>query len=313
MDSQLAIRIQGLTKTFRTLRGPVHALSGLDLEVARGEIFGYIGVNGAGKSTSIKILLGLIQATSGQAEVFGLPAGTLEARRRIGYLPEVATYHEFMSAEELLRVHARLAGVAGDQLQRRCDSSLELVGLGERRKSRLSEFSKGMKQRFGIAQALVADPPLLILDELTSGLDPFAQRELREILLRLKERQITVFFSSHHMQEVELTCDRAAIIHRGKLRACGTISELTENRSRVEILLEVPEQAAGDLGEVELRTLETEPSLRQVRLPREEADAFLGKALERGCSIRRVTTVHTNLEEVFHEITVRVNREEVGV
>jgi len=310
MDSQLAIKIQGLTKTFRTLRGPVHALRGLDLEVRRGEIFGYIGVNGAGKSTSIKVLLGLIQATSGVAQVFGLPAGTLEARRLIGYLPEVATYHEFMSAEELLRIHARLAGVASDQLERRCDTSLELVGLAERRRSRLSEFSKGMKQRFGIAQALVADPPLLILDELTSGLDPFAQRELRDILLRLKEREITVFFSSHHMSEVESVCDRAAIIHAGRLRACGSIAELTENRSRVEVLLEVPESAAGGFSDVELQEVESEPSLRSVSLEREESDAFLSKALSQGCKVRRVSTLHTDLEEVFHEITERVNREE---
>lgn len=155
-----AISIQQLSKTFRTLRGPVEALRGLDLEVRRGEIFGYIGVNGAGKSTSIKVLLGLIQPTSGQADVFGQPAGTLEARRQIGYLPEVATYHEFMSADELLRVHARLAGVPRAEIQSRCDSSLDIVGLSARRNSRISEFSKGMKQRFGIAQALVGDPPL---------------------------------------------------------------------------------------------------------------------------------------------------------
>lgn len=304
-----AIRLQGLAKTFRTVRGPVEALRGLDLEVRQGEIFGYIGVNGAGKSTSIKILLGLIQASSGLAEVMGEPAGTLQARRLIGYLPEVATYHEFMSAEELLRVHARLAGVSGGQVERRCDSALEVVGLAGRRRSRISEFSKGMKQRFGIAQALVADPPLLILDELTSGLDPFAQRELRDILLRLKERSITVFFSSHYMSEVETVCDRAAIIHRGKLRACGTIDELTENRQRVELLLEVPEQAAAALTGVEMRP-DVEPNMRLVTLPASESDAFVAKAVGAGCSVRRLTTVRTSLEEVFHEITRRVDQEE---
>jgi ABC-2 type transport system ATP-binding protein len=306
-----ALRLQQLCKTFRTVRGPVEALRGLDLEVRQGEIFGYIGVNGAGKSTSIKILLGLIQASSGVAEVLGQPAGTLEARRLVGYLPEVATYHEFMSAEELLRVHAKLAGVSGQAVERRCDSALEVVGLGPRRRSRISEFSKGMKQRFGIAQALVAEPPLLILDELTSGLDPFAQRELRDILLRLKERSITVFFSSHYMSEVETVCDRAAIIHRGKLRACGTIDELTENRQRVELLLHVPEAAASTLTNVEMRP-DVEPNMRLVTLASTESDAFVTRALAAGCSVRRLATVRTSLEEVFHDITRRVDQEEAS-
>jgi ABC-2 type transport system ATP-binding protein len=214
-----------------------------------------------------------------------------------------------MSAEELLRVHARLGGVSRDQIERRCDSALKTVGLAERRRSRISEFSKGMKQRFGIAQALVAEPPLLILDELTSGLDPFAQKELRDILVALREREITVFFSSHHMSEVESVCDRAAIIHRGKLRACGTISELTEDKERVEISLQVPEQAVGELSDYTFEMMD-DPQLRQIKLARQEADAFLSKALGLGCSVRRLDTVQTSLEEVFHEITRRVEVEE---
>lgn len=309
MEGQLAIRIQGLTKSFRTRRGVVEALRGLDLEVKKGEIFGYIGVNGAGKSTSIKVLLGLIQANSGLAEVFGAAAGTLAARRNIGYLPEVATYHEFMAAEELLRVHARLGGVPSAAIDKRCDTALETVGLGSRRKSRISEFSKGMKQRFGIAQALVAEPPLLILDELTSGLDPFAQRDLREILLRLREREITVFFSSHYMSEVETVCDRAAIIHRGKLRVCGTLPELTEDFERMLVTLEVPDSAIGELTAAEL-VLKSPPSTYQVVVPRAEVDSFLAKALGMGCSIGQVVTQHTKLEDVFHELTRRVDREE---
>lgn len=308
MESELAIHLRQLTKTFRTLRGPVEALRGLDLEVRRGEIFGYIGVNGAGKSTSIKILLGLIQATAGQAEVFGLPAGTLPARSKIGYLPEVATYHEFMTAEELLRVHARLAGVESRQVSRRCDFSLEVVGLADRRRSRIGEFSKGMKQRFGIAQALVGDPPLLILDELTSGLDPFAQRDLREILVRLRERKHTVFFSSHYMTEVESVCDRAAIIHGGRLQVCGTIPELTENRERVELLLEVPESAASQLSDVHLEVAQSS-DLRIASLPGDQSDAFLARAIGLGCSVRRVSTVHRSLEEVFYDLTRRIDLE----
>ena len=304
MAGELAIRLQQLTKTYRTLRGPVEALQGLDLEVRAGEIFGYIGVNGAGKSTSIKILLGLSQATSGQAEVFGQPAGTLAARNKIGYLPEVATYHEFMSVEELLRVHARLAGVSGKQVESRCRVALESVKLEDRRRSRISELSKGLKQRFGVAQALVGDPPLLILDELTSGLDPFAQRDLRDILVGLRERKITVFFSSHYMTEVESVCDRAAIIHAGKLQVCGTISELTQNREKVEVVLQVPSEAVEKLPELEV-VREDAGDLRRVSLSRDEADAYLAKCLALGCSVRRLDTVHHSLEDVFYQVTRR--------
>ena len=277
--SGFAIDFQGLKKTFRTLRGPVEALRGLDLQVKPGEIFGYIGVNGAGKSTSIKVLLGLIRATAGAAWVFGEPAGSLAARRKIGYLPEVANYHEFMSAAELLMMHARLAGVPRALQAERCRDALEVVGLSARKHSRLSEYSKGMKQRVGVAQALVSDPPLLILDELTSGLDPFAQRDLRDILTRLKERNITVFFSSHHMSEVEAICDRAAIIHRGALQACGTIPELTENRERVEMVWEAV-RVSEPLGEIS--------STGEVSLPTDGAHDFLQLATSRGYQLKSV-------------------------
>ena len=301
MAGELAIRMQQLTKTYRTLRGPVEALRGLDLEVRAGEIFGYIGVNGAGKSTSIKILLGLSQATSGQAEVFGQPAGTLAARSKIGYLPEVATYHEFMSVEELLRVHARLAGVTGKKVEERCHVALESVKLEDRRRSRISELSKGLKQRFGVAQALVGDPPLLILDELTSGLDPFAQRDLRDILVGLRDRNITVFFSSHYMTEVESVCDRAAIIHGGKLQLCGTIPELTQNREKVELVLQVSPTAVEKLPDLEAVRDEAGDFYR-VSLSRDEADAYVAKCLALGCSVRRLNTVQHSLEDVFYQV-----------
>lgn len=298
--SNFAIDFQKLKKTFHTLRGPVEALRGLDLQVRQGEIFGYIGVNGAGKSTSIKVLLGLIRASSGSATVFGEAAGSLAARRKIGYLPEVANYHEFMSAAELLMMHARLAGVPKALREERCRDALEVVGLTPRKHSRVSEYSKGMKQRVGVAQALVSDPPLLILDELTSGLDPFAQRDLRDILTRLKERNITVFFSSHHMSEVESICDRAAIIHRGQLEACGTISELTENRERVEMIWE-PVEVQQPLAEI---SQEGSVSVTSV-----EAHEFVQLALSRGYQLKRMNTKRTNLEDVFHDITRRIDKE----
>lgn len=295
-----AIDFRGLKKTFRTLRGPVEALRGLTLQVKPGEIFGYIGVNGAGKSTSIKVLLGLIRATAGAAYVFGEAAGSLAARRKIGYLPEVANYHEFMSAAELLMMHARLAGVPAGLRAERCRDALDVVGLSSRKHSRISEYSKGMKQRVGVAQALVSDPPLLILDELTSGLDPFAQRDLRDILTRLKARNITVFFSSHHMSEVESICDRAAIIHRGQLQACGTIPELTENRERVEMIWE-----GTDVSE----PLQEISGQGEATIASSEAHDFMQRALGRGYRLQRMNVKRTNLEDVFHDITRRVDQE----
>lgn len=298
--NDIAIDFQDLRKTFRTLRGPVQALRGLSFQVKAGEIFGYVGVNGAGKSTSIKVLLGLIRATSGAGWVFGEPAGSLAARQKIGYLPEVANYHEFMSAAELLSMHARLAGVPRAQQAERCRDALEVVGLSARQHSRISEYSKGMKQRVGVAQALVSDPPLLILDELTSGLDPFAQRDLREIMLRLKERNITVFFSSHHMSEVEAICDRAAIIHRGELQACGTIPELTENRQRVDTFWD---------SAAVTQPLEEVDGEGSASVSSAQADEFVQLALSRGYRLRRLSTKRTNLEDVFYEITRRVDKE----
>ncbi|MCA9797135.1 MAG: ABC transporter ATP-binding protein, partial [Candidatus Eremiobacteraeota bacterium] len=210
-----AIEIDGLEKTYVTRGARQVALKGIDLHVREGEIFGFAGPNGAGKSTAIKILIGLMRPDQGRALVFGQTCGQTSTRQLIGYLPEVSSYHEFMTAEELLIVHAKLAGLPRTEIRPRCQEVLQMVGLAQRKNSRIREFSKGMKQRFGIAQALVGRPRLLILDELTSGLDPVAQQELLTIIRSLKREGITVFFSSHHMSEIEEVCDSAAIIDHG--------------------------------------------------------------------------------------------------
>jgi ABC-2 type transport system ATP-binding protein len=238
----LAIDIKGLRKTYKVATGGTYeALRGVDLEVQEGHLFGFVGVNGAGKSTLIKSLIGLIHFNQGEAKIFGNPAGSIAARECLGYLPEVANYHEFMSARELLSIHAGLAKVPAAEIKSRCDECLEQVGLGARRDTRISEYSKGMKQRFGIAQALVGKPKLLILDELTSGLDPKAQLELREITAALKRAGTTIFFSSHHMNEVEAMCDHVAIIHRGLIRAQGTLDQLLAPEHKVKLAFTAPD------------------------------------------------------------------------
>jgi ABC-2 type transport system ATP-binding protein len=230
-----AIELENLSKTYKTIRGPREALKKVSLNVPVGHVFGFAGPNGAGKSTALKILVGLVQPTSGTAQVFGHPCGSSEARATLGFLPEVTLYHEFMSVLELLRIHAHLAGVPSSDQAARCQEVLEDVDLWERRSSRIKELSKGMKQRFGIAQALVGRPRLLILDELTSGLDPHAQQSLLSMLANLAEKGITIFFSSHHLSEIERVCDSVAILHLGQVRASGTLEEILGDQKQVKM------------------------------------------------------------------------------
>lgn len=246
--SSSAIDFRDVRKTYRSRRGAeVNALNGISFQVGAGEIFGFAGPNGAGKSTAIKSLVGLVKPDSGSVAVFDHQAGTRPAKQLIGYLPEVTLYHEFMNPLELLKLHASLAGVASQDRESRCEEALERVGLWERRASRLSEFSKGMKQRFGIAQAIVARPKLLVLDELTSGLDPQAQASLLDLLVQLKEQGLTIFFSSHHLREIEKICDSVAIIHKGYLKVAGPMTEVLEEEALTRLQVQSQRQGLEEL------------------------------------------------------------------
>ncbi len=230
-----AIELKNLSKIYGTGRNQQVALTDVTFAVPQGHVYGFAGPNGAGKSTTLKILVGLVQASSGTASVFGDPCGTPQARSRVGFLPEVTLYHEFMSVIELLKIHAHLAQVPSSDQEARCQQVLEDVELWDRRKSRIKELSKGMKQRFGIAQALIGNPELLILDELTSGLDPHAQQALLTMLLRLAEKGMTIFFSSHHLSEIEKVCDSVTILHRGTVRVSGSLDELLGGQKQVAL------------------------------------------------------------------------------
>ncbi len=232
-----AIEARGLRKVFRPLIGgnPIVAVDNLDLQVPVGCVFGFLGPNGAGKTTTIQMLIGNVYPTAGRAWVLGYPAGSIAAKRRLGFLPEKFQFHDFLTAEELLRLHGRLARMERGQLQRRIDEVLELVGLAERRKSKIREFSKGMQQRIGLAQAILHDPDLVILDEPTSALDPLGRRRVREVIQYLKQRGKTVFLNSHLLSEVELSCDYVAILNKGRVVKQGPLEELLVNRSVVTI------------------------------------------------------------------------------
>jgi len=223
-----ALAVHGLAKRY----GATEALAGVDLEVGEGELVGLLGPNGAGKSTLVKIACGLVRASSGTAQVRGAPAGSLAARRSLGYLAELFRFPGWSSADEVLELHQRLSSSAGGTEERR--ELLELVGLADARDRRVEAMSKGMQQRLGIAQALVGSPPILLLDEPTSALDPVGRRTVRGLLEELRRRRISVLLNSHLLSEVELVCDRVAILLRGRLVAEGAPAELARARG-VEI------------------------------------------------------------------------------
>jgi ABC-2 type transport system ATP-binding protein len=232
-----AISIQGLTKKYLGVgTGEVTAVNNLNLEVEEGEIFGFLGRNGAGKTTTIKMLLGLIFPTAGDANILGKPMGDNAIKSQLSYLPEETYFYDSMTGWDLLDFYGRLFKIPEPERSRRVKLSLEKVRLQpDAWKRNIRGYSKGMRQRTGIAQALINDPKLLFLDEPTSGLDPIAHAELRDIVGSLKDEGKTVFLSSHQLADVELICTRVAIIHRGKLLKTGTIRELVSGE-RTEIV-----------------------------------------------------------------------------
>lgn len=218
-----------LTKVYKDFWGrqKVHALVGLDLALARGEVFGLLGPNGSGKSTTIKLLLGLIFPTAGRASVLGHPPGTRSVNQRIGYLPEESYLHRFLTGEETVDFYGRLFGLRRKERRRRTAELLDLVGLDRRSRLRqLKEYSKGMSRRIGLAQALVNDPELLLLDEPTTGLDPIGTRQMKDLILRLKAEGKTILLSSHLLADVQDVCDRIGILARGELKKIGNVRDL---------------------------------------------------------------------------------------
>src|SRR5438105_75647 len=269
-----ALVVRGLQKRY----GSVEALAGVDLEVAEGELVGLLGPNGAGKSTLVKIACGLVRQTTGSAEVCGAPAGSIEARRVMGYLAELFRFPGWYSADELLELHQRLTGSNGGSRER--TELLELVELGEARDRRVEEMSKGMQQRLGIAQALIGSPRLLLLDEPTSALDPVGRRTVRGLLEELRSRGISVLLNSHLLSEVELVCDRVVILLAGKVVAAGTPAELARARG-VE--------------------LDTDGGKRMVDGTRDDVPRLVAEAVARGDRVYGVRVLAATLEEVYLE------------
>ena len=226
--SAIAIRTNGLGKTFRTgfWMRPVEAVRDVSLEVKSGEIFGFIGPNGAGKTTTIKILTGLVMKTAGEAWIRDVPVGDPNSRARLGFLPEGTFFHDYLSATEFLDFHGALLGIPKELRRERIPKLLERVGISHAADRQIRGYSKGMRQRAGLAQALIGDPDIVILDEPMSGLDPLGRKDVRDVILSLRDEGKTVFFSSHILEDAEVICDQVAIILSGRIVRQGYLDEL---------------------------------------------------------------------------------------
>ena len=241
-----AIRLVGVSKAFPVpfRRRVVVAVRDLNLEIGAGEVYGLLGPNGSGKSTTLKIILGLITPTRGTVEIFGCDNSAVATRRDIGFLPENAYFHKFLTGAETLRFHARLSGLNRRETNDRIDALLETVGLAHARNARLGTYSKGMLQRIGLAQALIHDPQLLVLDEPPAAVDPAGSRDIQNLIASLKKRGVTVLLSSHLLTQVQEICDRVGILHRGTLLREGHVENLLAVENQTELVLE---NASSDL------------------------------------------------------------------
>jgi len=301
-----AIRIEDLTKDYWVgfwRKRPYRALERLSLEVQGGEIFGFLGPNGAGKTTTLKLLMQLIFPTSGRAEILGRPVGDVSARRRIGYLPENPYFYDYLTAEELLQYFARLFGFSGADARKRASMLLDRVGIGpERRRQQLRKYSKGMIQRVGIAQALLNDPEVVFLDEPMSGLDPLGRRDVRSLILELRDQGRTVFFSSHILADAEAMCSRVAVVAGGRLAAAGRLAdilafqvrgwELVIDNIQREVLIRIAPQLT--------RSTEISPGRYALDLPLDPSpERLLSELTATGAVLVSLNPLRDTLEDFF--------------
>lgn len=238
MDTEPVIQISNLTKIYRDFWGrkKVRALNSLSLEVKKGEIFGLLGPNGSGKTTTLKLLLGLLFPSEGEINVLDQPASNVEKNERIGYLPEESYLYRFLNAEETLDFYGRLFKMSAEERRQRSAELIEKVGLGHAKKRQLKEYSKGMTRRIGLAQALINNPDLVLLDEPTSGLDPLGTDDMKRMILELKEQGKTVLMCSHLLADVQDVCDRIAILYGGELKVMGRVEDLLKEQDETQIL-----------------------------------------------------------------------------
>ncbi len=298
------IQIENLTKDFQVgfwKKRPVRALDDLTLQVERGEIFGFLGPNGAGKTTTLKILMTLLYPTSGTARILGEPVHSVTMRKRIGYLPENPYFYDYLTAEELLTYAGSLFGIRQPDLGSKVAELLSTVGLSDARRLQLRKFSKGMVQRAGLAQALINDPEVVFLDEPMSGLDPLGRREVRQVIASLKNRGVTVFFSSHILPDVEALCDRVAIMNKGRLLEAGALEEILKVKIEGhEVIL--ARVSPGDVAILKEKCHEVTSVGDRIHLracSSREVESVLSYSLSRGAELISVNPIRPSLEEYF--------------
>jgi ABC-2 type transport system ATP-binding protein len=296
------IEVVDLAKTYRTpfRRRKVEALRGVTFRVERGEIFGFLGPNGAGKTTTIRVLMGLIAATGGTASIFGERVPSRAARQRLGFLPEQPYFYDYLTVAELCDLAGRLFNIDAATRKKRADALIERVGLGGARNQNLKKFSKGMMQRAGLAQALMNEPDLVVLDEPMSGLDPIGRKEVRDLILELRTQGKTVFFSTHILGDVEALADRVAIVAKGRIRAAGAPRELVSKVVRgVDVTLRAPDDASA-LDALELGAAKRTGDDVSFALPGDaDVDGVLARARDLGAKVVSVVPRHETLEDLF--------------
>ena len=302
-----ALATHELTKDFRVgfwRKRPYRALDCLTIDVEPGEVFGFLGPNGAGKTTTLKLLLQLVYPTSGGAEILGRPVGDLSVKRRIGYLPENPYFYDYLTAEELLVYYASLCGVRGAERRTRAARLLDEVGIGAERRLQLRKFSKGMLQRVGIAQALINQPELVIFDEPMSGLDPLGRRDVRALILRLRDSGCTVFFSSHVLSDAEALCNRVAILARGRLVTSGRLTDMLALRAGgwELVVAGASDALIASLGSRVRRAVRISEGRYTLDLPLDPPpEQLLAELTAAGAHLASLNPIRETLEDVFVE------------
>jgi len=292
----MIIETNNLTKMY----GKKAGCAEITLSVGKGQIFGFLGPNGAGKSTLVKMLVGLLFPTSGTARILGKALGNLEIRRKIGFLPENFRYQDWLTGEELLAFHASLYKMSRAEKARRVPEVLKSVGLGDKAKQKVGSYSKGMQQRVGLACALLPDPELIFLDEPTSALDPLGRREVRQIMLELRDRGKTVFLNSHLLSEIEMICDRVAIINKGRIVTEGALRELLAGAVEVEMQVESISQKMLDELSALCGSYKVEDSLIRLSLRNDGDIPALAEAVVRnGGKLFSLNSRQNSLEDLF--------------
>lgn len=320
MPSDLAIDLRAVSKTYAGPFGfgkKVHALRGIDMRVGRGEVFGLLGPNGAGKSTLVKILMTVIRASSCSGHMLGVSVGTKAALRKVGYLPEHHKFPDYLTGAQVLDYFAALSDVPRTERRKRAGELLGLVGIARWKDHRVKGYSKGMRQRLGIANALMNDPDLVLLDEPTDGVDPVGRRDIRNMMTELKRRGKTVFINSHLLSELEMVCDRVAILVQGTVSSQGTIAELTESQQRYEIEVGESEAAKGALARLATGT-EAGPGVRMegstIRIDSADPDhaqPVIDALRNGGVRIIAVRPIRPSLEDLFMQAVTDPNSGEV--